>query len=115
MRKKLTFTLRRIGSSVIISINGGLVRGVPVVISSPSTGFPCTLTASQRLIVEEREKFIAEKVGGRRILSEQIGGLRERNANLEALVMIDARSKRNPSTCISITQYLFQHASAFIL
>lgn len=31
--------------------------------------------------------------------------------HLLLLVMIDARSKRNPSTCISVTQYLFQMLS----
>lgn len=48
-REKFTLTLLRIGSLLIISINGGLLRAVPVVILSPSIGFPCTLVASQRL------------------------------------------------------------------
>lgn len=41
----------RTGSLLIISVNGGVPRGVPVVNKSPSMGLPYTLTASHRLIV----------------------------------------------------------------
>lgn len=44
-----TLTPCSIGSLLIISINGGLPRGVPVVRVSPSTEFPYTLAASHRL------------------------------------------------------------------
>lgn len=37
------------GSLLIMSINGGVERGVPVVIVSPSIALPNTFTASQRL------------------------------------------------------------------
>jgi hypothetical protein len=36
-----------------MSINGGLLRGDPVVSESPSIEFPYTLTASQRLLTKK--------------------------------------------------------------
>ncbi len=48
--KVVTLTSPRIGSLLIMSISGGVARGVPVVVMSPSTGLPYTLTGSQRLV-----------------------------------------------------------------
>lgn len=47
--KVRTFTPRSTGSLLIMSTNGGLLRGLPVVSKSPSIGVPYTLAASQRL------------------------------------------------------------------
>lgn len=47
-----TLTPPRIGSLLIMSISGGVTRGVPVVIMSPSIGAPYTLTGSHRLVKE---------------------------------------------------------------
>lgn len=46
-----TFTPWRTGSLLIMSINGGIPRGLPVVSVSPSTVLPYTFRASQRLDV----------------------------------------------------------------
>lgn len=51
--KVRTFTPWSIGSLLNKSINGGLLRGVPVVSKSPSTGLPYILTAFQRLYSNE--------------------------------------------------------------
>lgn len=53
---KKTFTLRSIGSLLIRSIKGGLLRGVPVVSKSVSVEAPKTLTPSQRLMTNRGEE-----------------------------------------------------------
>jgi hypothetical protein len=60
-KKTWTVTSRSMGSLLIMSINGGLLRGVPVVSKSPSMGLPNTLTASQRL-VKRKKKLINIKI-----------------------------------------------------
>jgi hypothetical protein len=81
-----------------MSISGGVTRGVPVVIMSSSIGAPYTLIGSHRLVKETL--FLRES-------SEKARDKQKININyLEPLVIMDARSKRKPSTCISVTQYL---------
>lgn len=102
--KVRTFTPWSIGSLLNKSINGGLLRGVPVVSKSPSTGLPYILTAFQRLYSNET-KGKQEDQNKKQCFAHTEMKYYMAN-NLLPLVMIEARSKRNPSTCISVTQYL---------
>lgn len=109
--KKNTLTPRRIGSLLIKSINGGLLRGVPVVSKSPSIGIPYTLTESQRLV--ENIKTVQSQFRKTKIsLQYKLNTISSEKLAVNLLpyllplVIIEARSKRNPSTCISVTQYL---------
>jgi hypothetical protein len=82
-----------------MSTSGGETRGVPVVIMSPSNGLPYTLTGSHRLVTENKILRNVKKKAKKhkKILLALY---------LHPLVIIDARSNRKPSTCISVTQYL---------
>lgn len=44
-----TLTPLRMGSLLIMSMRGGLARGVPVVVISPSRAYPYTFVGSHRL------------------------------------------------------------------
>lgn len=101
----LTFTPWSIGSLLIMSINGGLARGVPVVNRSPSIILPYTLVESQRLHKGKEDKRTDINTYLLFLTNSELCILAD---NLVPLVIIEARSKRNPSTCISVTQYLLQ-------
>jgi hypothetical protein len=66
---------------------------------SPSNGLPYTLTGSHRLVTENKILRNVKKKAKKhkKILLALY---------LHPLVIIDARSNRKPSTCISVTQYL---------